>query len=187
MTAFHPWVTFDARCNLYNCLFFAGSGRISGLPRGGEPVALMSKPIKFSVAALVRRPGEPGFLAVRRPPDDDRLPDVWGLPAVSLAEGELPEAAVRRIGVEKLAAAVEPRRSLGVKVADRGTYTLVLMDVEADLVSGEPDVAEATSSATRYVDQCWTDDLGILRQAAAKGSLCAQIVLDRAGIGYGAP
>ncbi|HEX6070343.1 MAG TPA: NUDIX domain-containing protein, partial [Longimicrobiaceae bacterium] len=68
-----------------------------------ESTDALGRPVKCSVAAVVRREGAPGeFLAVRRPPDDDHLPNVWGLPAVSLRDGELPEAALRRLGEEKL-------------------------------------------------------------------------------------
>lgn len=142
-------------------------------------------PVKCSVAAVVRHPEHPRqFLAVRRPPDDDRLPDVWGLPAVSLHPGELPEAALRRIGEEKLGTRIEPTRFIGIKSADRGEYELILMDIEARLAGASPSVARATTSATRYVDQQWTEDASLLLDAARRGSLCSQVLLDEAGIQY---
>jgi 8-oxo-dGTP diphosphatase len=144
----------------------------------------VEKPLRCSVAALVRRDSDDRFLAVLRPPDDDRLPNVWGLPAVTLTDGELPECGLRRLGLEKLGARLEPVRMIGIRVADRGDYRLVLMDLEARVIAGEPDVALATTTATRYVDQCWTDRLELLAEAAAKGSLCSQILLERAGIRY---
>src|SRR5687768_8135742 len=130
----------------------------------GEPAL----PVRCSVAAVVRRAGEPGFLAVRRPLDDDRLPGVWGLPAVTLSQGELPEEGVRRIGREKLGVELSPTRFIGIRSANRGPYELILMDIEATLVSGEPHVAGAATTATRYIDQRWTDDLDILREGAGK-------------------
>lgn len=142
------------------------------------------KPIRTSVAAVVRRDGDDVFLAVRRPPDDDRLPDVWGLPAVTLHEGELPEAGLRRVGREKLGVELEPIRFLGIQSADRGEYELILMDIEARVASGDPDVRASTSAGTRYVDQKWTDRLEILADAAARGSLCSQILLDCCGFPY---
>lgn len=144
---------------------------------------MVTKPVKFSVAAVIR--DEDGrFLAVRRPPDDDRLPNVWGLPAVTLIDGELPESAVSRIGREKLGVGLRPKRFLGVQSADRGDYELILMDIEARIVEGEPDVHLATTSATRYVDQRWTADLELLVDAARRGSLCSRIFLESNQVPY---
>lgn len=139
---------------------------------------MSDKRVRCSVAAVVRRE-DGSFLAVRRPPDDRELPDVWGLPAVTLGAGELPEQGLRRIGTEKLGAQIQPTRFLGIKSADRGDHELILMDIEAQLV-GEtvPDVARATTSGTRYVEQLWTCDTELLRPAAAQGSLCSQILLE---------
>jgi ADP-ribose pyrophosphatase YjhB (NUDIX family) len=143
------------------------------------------KPVRCAVAAVVLRPGAEGeFLIVQRPPDDDRLPNIWGLPAVSLEPGELPEAAVRRIGREKLDAELEPLRFVGIGALDRGEYTLILMDIEARLVGGEPSVERATTSRTKYVAQRWTDDPANLREGAQKGSLCSRVMLEARGVGY---
>lgn len=134
--------------------------------------------VRYAVAAVLRHPRDPRrFLAVRRPADDDRLPDVWGLPAVSLAPGELPEAAVRRIGREKLATEIEPTRFVGARAGDRGDHQLILMDIEAALAGPEPDVTRAPTQRTRYVEQRWTSDLELLVDAARKGSLCSQALL----------
>lgn len=142
-------------------------------------------PVKCSVAAVLRNPDDPReFLAVRRPPDDDRLPDVWGLPAVSLHPGELPEEGLRRIGREKLGTRIEPTRFVGIKASDRGEYELILMDIEARLEGPAPSVARATTSATRYVEQRWTADLSLLLDAARRGSLCSQLLLEASGVEY---
>ena len=141
--------------------------------------------VKCSVAAVVRGSRDPReFLAVQRPPDDDRLPDVWGLPAASLRPGELPEAALRRIGREKLGTEIEPVRFVGIGSLDRGDYELILMDIEARVTGGEPDVHAATTDATRYVEQRWTSDLLLLRDAASRGSLCSRLLLDAHGVAY---
>lgn len=139
--------------------------------------------VRFSIAAVVRR-ADGHFLAVRRPLDDDRLPGVWGLPAVTIHDGELPEAALRRIGREKLGTELEPQRFLGVRSADRGEYELILMDLEAGVTGREPNVHRATTTATRYIDQRWTDDLGLLAPAARMGSLCSRILLEYHDLPY---
>lgn len=150
-----------------------------------ESTDALGRPVKCSVAAVVRRVGAPGeFLAVRRPPDDDHLPNVWGLPAVSLRDGELPEAALRRLGEEKLGARLEPTRFIGIKAADRGDYLLILMDLEAKVVTGEPSVQAARTLGTAYVEQRWTSDARLLRDAAARGSVCSRILLEAEGIPY---
>src|SRR5690606_31319662 len=75
------------------------------------------KPIRCSVAAVVTDGS--AILAVQRPPDDDRLPNVWGLPAVTLRPGELPESGLRRVGSEKLSVPLVPVELLGVGSIDR--------------------------------------------------------------------
>ena len=57
--------------------------------------------------------GPEGLLLVRRPDDDENLPGVWGLPAVSLAAGESEEDAVRRAGRDKLGVELRARRARG--------------------------------------------------------------------------
>ena len=160
------------------------NGGPHGVPTAESSDAL-DRPVKCSVAAVVRRQGSPGaFLAVRRPPDDEHLPNVWGLPAVTLRDGELPEAALRRLGEEKLGARLEPTRFIGIKAADRGSHLLILMDLEATVVAGEPSVEAARTGGTAYVDQRWTSDPRLLRDAAARGSVCSRILLEAEGIPY---
>lgn len=144
-----------------------------------------SKPVKCSVAAVVRSRKDPGeFLAVRRPDEDDLLSGVWGLPAVTLQPGELPEAALRRLGREKLGAALEPRSFVGIDAADRGDYLLILMDIEAEVAGGEPNVSVARTSGTAYVEQRWTSDATLLVEAASRGSVCSRILLRSEGLEY---
>src|SRR5690606_35487124 len=119
--------------------------------------------------------------------DDDRLPNIWGFPAVTLAEGETPEAGLRRVGMDKLACVIEPERLIGVSTADRGDYQLLLMDFEARLVSGRPDVMGAEGTGTRYVGHQWTDRLELLDPGAAEGSRCCQIFLDASRQGLVGP
>lgn len=107
-----------------------------------------------------------------------------GLPAVTLQPSELPETALRRLGHEKLNTGAGPVRMVGVKSLDRGGEELVLMEMEARLTGEPPDVTAAQTQSTRYVDQQWTEDLPLLREAARQGSLCSQILLEAEGISY---
>lgn len=143
------------------------------------------KPVKFSVAVFLINPhNEHEFLVVQRPADDDNLPNVWGLPAVTIKNDELPELAVQRVGKEKLNTDIKPHSFLGIKYAERENYNLILMDIKATVVGNDPSVTNATTENTKYVNQQWTSDLDILKEAASKGSLCSQIVLDKNNISY---
>jgi 8-oxo-dGTP diphosphatase len=113
---------------------------------------------------------------VRRPDDDDDLPGVWGLPAVSLAKDESPEDAVRRAGRDKLGVEVRPLRA----VAAVGTMT----DWEAQLVSGEPSVPQR-GEGTQYTELRWGEP-SELKPAARRGSLCSQALLRARGLDWGA-
>jgi len=135
--------------------------------------------LKFSIAvALVNPRNRKEILVVKRPEDDDKLPGVWGLPAISLVKNELPEAAVRRLGREKLDVEIEPIETIGIKYEDKAGYQLILLEIKCKLLFGKPDVWRAETKATKYVDQRWTEDYSILQKAADMGSLCSQIFLD---------
>lgn len=143
------------------------------------------KPTRISVALFLSHPQDPTkFLIVKRPETDDKLPNVWGLPADYMQDGEDPEETAKRVGVDKLSTDVIPESIIGVKMADRGEYVLILMDIKAQLSGKEPDVSKATTNGTKYIDQRWTSDISSLIDAASKGSLCSQVILDDNGIEY---
>jgi 8-oxo-dGTP diphosphatase len=135
---------------------------------------------KRSVAVVVRKAaGGAEFLVVRRPDDpEDPLAGLWGLPAVTLRpdEGEL--AGVLRVGRDKLGVTLTPGARIGEKSADRGGYRLRLADYEAVLAAGEPRVPRPDRSVTQYTACRFTADPSVLAAAAARGSLCAQLVLE---------
>jgi hypothetical protein len=145
------------------------------------------KPVKHSVAVVVRQPvadtEEPGaFLVVRRPDDPaDPLRGAWGLPAVTLRDDEDEHGAVVRAGRAKLGVELAPGRRIGEKTVDRGGYLLRLADYEAVIVSGEPGVPQPDASITQYTACRFTADPAVLADAAARGSVCAQVFL--AGLG----
>lgn len=109
---------------------------------------------------------------MRRPDDDDSLPGVWGLPAVSLAEGESEEDGVRRAGRDKLGVEVRPLRPIGI---DR-----TMTDWEAQIAGGEPSVPQP-GPHTQYSDLRW-GELAELLPAARRGSLCSRVLLRARGL-----
>jgi ADP-ribose pyrophosphatase YjhB (NUDIX family) len=120
---------------------------------------------KRSISVVIEGPG--GLLLVRRPDDDEDLPGVWGLPAVSLAEGESEEDGVRRAGREKLGVELRPLDRLGRE----GTMT----DWAAELVAGEPSVPQ-TGPNTQYAEWRWGEPSELV-PAARQGSLCSRVLL----------
>ena len=135
--------------------------------------------IKRSVAVVVRGPEAGTFLVVKRPDDPaDPLAGVWGLPAVTLTDGEDERGAVVRAGRDKLGVQLSAGRRLGQASADRGDYLLVLADYEAAIAGGIPSVPQPDASMTQYVDWRYTADPAVLAEAAARGSLCARIFLE---------
>jgi 8-oxo-dGTP pyrophosphatase MutT (NUDIX family) len=134
------------------------------------------KPHKDSIALVIRHP-DGRVLLVRRPDDDESLPGVWGLPAVSLAGEESAEDAVRRAGREKLGVAAEPGRMVGELEAERPGYRIRMRDFEASIQSGIPAVPQRFGG-TQYAAWRWGHPAD-LSPAAQAGSLCARILLER--------
>jgi 8-oxo-dGTP diphosphatase len=161
------------------------------------------KAVKRSVAVVVRPAGSPDgpsggaaggdargagadgaleFLVVQRPDDPaDPLSGAWGLPAVTLRDGEDERGAVVRAGRVKLGIELAPGRRIGEQTADRGGYLLRLADYEATIVSGVPGVPQPDASMTQYTACRFTADPAVLGEAAARGSVCARIFLEDLG------
>lgn len=138
------------------------------------------KPINHAVA-VVLRDSEGRFLAVRRAEDDDSLPGVWGLPAASLRPGESDEDAVARAGRDKLGVSLKVLDRIGTDQIDRGSFTLELSDYRAEIESGAPSVPQQVADVSQYIDLQYTSDLGLLVEAARRGSLCSRVFLDSQG------
>ena len=133
--------------------------------------------IKESVSFVVRHHDDPALvLAVRRPPDDDDLPDAWGLPAGSLRGDESGEDAVRRAGRDKLGVELEVGAVLEEGAIERPGYTLRMRLYEASVRRGEPRVPQPTPGVTQYTELDWaTPDR--FEPAARAGSLCCRLYL----------
>ncbi len=115
-------------------------------------------------------------LAVKRPSDDELLPDVWGLPAASLKNDETPEEAVLRCGREKLGTEIKIVKLLGEGEIEWGKHILNMRVYTAEITHGKPKCSQSVKGVTQYQDWKWTntDDL---KEAARKGSLCCRVFL----------
>ena len=116
-----------------------------------------------------------GLLIVRRPDDDESLPGMWGLPAVSLEPEESDRDAVVRAGRVKLGVELSPLHPIGEDEAERTDYVLVMRDWRARLARGEPAVPQPRPG-TQYVELRWGTP-SELEPAARAGSLCCRVVL----------
>lgn len=132
--------------------------------------------VKRSVSLAIHDDGG-RVLLVQRPPDDEDLPLVWGLPAASLITGESWESAVRRAARDKLGVAVRVGGVLAAGTLDRPAYRLEMRLYGATLMAGEPVVAHATPGVTQYIDWQW-GTAAALAPAARQGSLCSRLYLD---------
>jgi 8-oxo-dGTP diphosphatase len=139
----------------------------------------MSPPVKRSVS-LALHDADGRVLQVQRPPDDEDLPGVWGLPAASLREGEGWEDAVRRAARDKLDLAVVPGLVLRSGSRDRPGYRLEMRLYEARIAAPDGGVAPRLEgrdpAVTRYTAWRWGTAEG-LRPAADRGSLCSILYL----------
>jgi ADP-ribose pyrophosphatase YjhB (NUDIX family) len=133
--------------------------------------------IKRSVSFVIEAADDPSrVLAVRRPPDDDDLPDAWGLPAGSLRAGESWQDAVLRAGREKLGVELEVGDVLEEGELERAGFTLHMRLYAARIAAGEPHVPQPTPGVTQYAALEWaTADR--FEPAARAGSLCCRLYL----------
>lgn len=137
--------------------------------------------VKRSVALAIRDAARPGMLLlVQRPPDDEDLSDVWGLPAASLTGEETPADAARRAGRDKLAVELDIGAVLNEGTKSRNDYRLHMQLLDARISSGTPDIEGARADGTtRYQAWRW-GPVSDLAPAAALGSLCSRLALDAA-------
>jgi ADP-ribose pyrophosphatase YjhB (NUDIX family) len=144
----------------------------------------MTKQVKYVAAVVLTQKNNPDeFLVVKRPDDDPDLRGSWGLPAVTMVAGELPEQAALRVCTEKLNCQAVPKRFLGLMYQKRNSYDIFLMDIEMEL-SGDkqPDASQAVTERTAYVDQKWTSNPMDLMSSARHGSCCSSIFLTDRGL-----
>ena len=134
------------------------------------------KPVRRAVSVAVHAPEHPGeVLIVRRPPDDEDLPNAWGLPAASLRDGEDWAAAARRAARDKLGVDLEVTAELNHGMVERAKY-LLEMRLLAGTITGTPHVPQPHDDVTQYTAWRWGRSEDLV-PAAEKGSLCARLYL----------
>lgn len=149
----------------------------------------MRNPTKRSVAIVVHRADDPAadeLLVVRRPPDDAELPNVWGLPAATLAAGETWSDGVRRAGREKLGVDVRPIGVIREGSTERERYTLHMRLYAAETMGGEPQVPQPHRGVTQYTAWRWGGAEDLL-EGARRGSLCCRLMLESVGAEWRQP
>jgi len=141
-----------------------------------DPTREPDPAIKRSVSLAIPD-GDGRVLLVQRPPDDEDLPDAWGLPAASLDAGESWADAVRRAARDKLGVAVDPGGLLHGGQLDRPGYRLEMRLYRARLRDGDPVVPQAVPGVTQYVAWRWGPALDLV-PASRAGSLCSRLYLE---------
>ncbi len=137
------------------------------------------KPVKRAIAFAIFRPERPDeVLVVRRPPDDEDLPDLWGLPAGSLRPDEDWADAARRAGREKLGVELTVGSELNRGTLERAGYTLEMRLLQAYIARGQPVVPQPVEGVTQYTSWQWATRAALV-PAAVRGSLCSRLFLER--------
>jgi ADP-ribose pyrophosphatase YjhB (NUDIX family) len=141
------------------------------------PEARDPQPLTRSVALSITHPGAPGvLLVVRRPPDDDDLPDTWGLPAASLRDGESWMEAAHRAARDKLGITIVLGRELSRGTLPRNGRRLTMRLYAAHIREGRPRCPQDIAGVTQYVALRWSLP-DILEAGARRGSLCCRLQL----------
>jgi ADP-ribose pyrophosphatase YjhB (NUDIX family) len=134
------------------------------------------KPVRHAISYVIYNESRSKFIIVKRPSDDDALPDVWGLPAGHVKDNETYEEALIRSGKEKLGVELKPMRFIGRDAMERDQYILHMDEFEVKIKSGDPKVPQSVQGITQYQSWKWGEGSD-LEDAASKGSLCSQIFL----------
>jgi hypothetical protein len=100
------------------------------------------------------------------------------LPAATVALGESWRGAARRAGRDKLGVDLKVGQELNRGESERAGYVLEMRMYRGVIVRGQPRVPQSTPGITQYRDWRW-DKPAVLENAAAQGSLCCRLFLQR--------
>ncbi len=134
------------------------------------------KPIKQTVAYVIYSPDRSKVLAVFRSANDANFPNMWGLPAGTLKEGESHEEAVITSGRERLGIELRIVKLINEGEAERGKHILHMKEYEAEIVEGTPAVPQLIENVTQYAEWKWANP-EILKEASERGALCSRLFL----------
>ena len=139
------------------------------------------KEVKYAVFYVIRNKEDNSkILIVKKPEDDSDLPNVFGIPAGSVKEGETYEQAIIKNGKNKLGVNLKIKNFIGRGNIDREDYILHGEEYEAEIVSGTPKAPQENSEGTQYQDWKWGTYEDLI-EAASKHSLCCNLYLKSIG------
>ena len=115
------------------------------------------KTTKHSIAFAVWHDQRSKVLVVQRPAHDPDLPNVWGLPAGTLKDGESHEDCVLRSGQEKLGVALIIVKIIGEGETEREQFTLHMKEYEVKIKDGTPSVPQPIPGITQYQRWQWAE------------------------------
>ena len=141
------------------------------------------KPVKHAVSFVIYNKERTHVLSVLRPPDDEHLPGLWGLPAGMVKKGESFEEAVVRAGWEKLGVELKVVTFVGDGNLERENHVLYMKEFEVSMSKGEPAAPQPVSGVTQYQEWKWARPEELV-ETARKGSLCSRIYLKSVGVGW---
>ncbi len=137
--------------------------------------------IANAISYIIYNKDKSKILSVKRPSNDENLPNVWGLPAGTVKKGERFEEAVLRSGIQKLGVKLKIIKELGEGNIERKGYILHMKLYEVEITEGEPKVKQPYPKVTQYQKWRWVEP-DFLKKGADRGSLFSQLYLESLGI-----
>lgn len=139
------------------------------------------KEVKYAIFYVIKNPENSSeILIVKRPKDDNNLPNMWGIPAGSVKENETYEEALIKAGKNKLGVKLKVGKLIGRGNLDRGDYILHGEEYEAEIISGTPCVPQENSEGTQYQDWKYGNYEDLI-EMASKHSLCCNLYFKHIG------
>lgn len=138
------------------------------------------KPLRNAIAFVIYNEDRSKILEILRPMDDEDLPNVWGLPAGTIKNGETFEECIHRSLKEKLGIEGDIVKFIGEGSTNRKDYDLFMKLYEVKITKGTPKAPQKVLGVTQY-QRCEWRNADDLRKAASMGSLCCTLYLQSIG------